>query len=321
MRGDDSLRSRLVPTPKTTGADVTSLIPDRYDLGERYSLGEILGEGGMGRVYAARDTFLGRDVVLKVPFKKKSDARHVIHEARASAKLESEHVARVLDAGKTKSGELPYIVMEKLSGEDLSHVVGKPIAVETAVDYLEQACEAIAEAHAMGIVHRDIKPSNLFLAEKRDGTCVIKVLDFGLADFGTAGKPREPDVVGTPHYMAPEVLLGETFDARSDVWSLGVVLFELLTGKPPFDADDTHAVWAQVLRADVPRADAIRTDVPEALADVVAKCLSRDAKHRYADGGALGRALAHLGKRKSPRAFIAAALSIALRANIAFKSR
>jgi serine/threonine-protein kinase len=302
---------------------VTSVIPDRYELGERYSLHDMLGEGAMGRVYAARDTFLGREVALKIPFRKRENesTRHVIDEARASARLESEHVARILDAGKTRDGDLPYIVMEKLDGVDLAHLVGTPLPIATVVDYIAQACEGIAEAHALGMVHRDIKPSNLFLAQRRDGTSVIKVLDFGVAVFGAAGKPRETDPVGTPQYMAPEVLLGERVDARADVWSLGVVLFELLVGRLPFDGDGPHAVWAAVLRNEIPRVDSIRAEVPASLADVVARCLERNTNRRFADAGEVGRTLASMGRRRAPARVIAATLAFALRASTALRTR
>jgi eukaryotic-like serine/threonine-protein kinase len=315
---DDSLRGRLGQRSSTE--PVSSLIPTRYDLGDRYALGDILGEGSMGRVYAARDTFLARDVALKVPRKHIDEptVRSVLDEARAAARLESEHVARVLDAGRTGSQGLPYIVMERLEGVDLATLSATQMTLGKVLDYVAQACEAIAEAHTMGMVHRDIKPSNLFLATRRDGSSVLKVLDFGVADFGSVHpRARDNEMAGTPHYMAPEVLMGERATVRSDVWSLGVVLYELIAGEMPFDGDEALVVWTAILQKDAPRLDTPQsspssTHVPRKVADVVARCLAKDPAARYANAGELREALRLLMLPRARPPFLVALVCVVL---------
>src|SRR5580693_7216018 len=160
-------------------------------------------------------------------------------EARTAVKIKSEHVARVIDVGQLESGS-PYMVMEYLEGEDLQGWLEKQgrLPIERAVDFLLQACEAIAEAHAMGIVHRDLKPANLFCIRRPDGTLSIKVLDFGISKAAGAsmGMTSTQAVMGSPLYMSPEQMgSSKGVDARSDIWALGVILFELVTGRVPFD--------------------------------------------------------------------------------------
>ncbi|MFO0619098.1 MAG: serine/threonine-protein kinase [Polyangiaceae bacterium] len=284
----------------------------------KYRVDRVLGEGGMGVVFAATNTLLDQPVAIKVlRAEVLSDAtvrKRFEREARAAAKLQSDHVARVLDVGELPDGE-PYLVMEFLSGEDLANAIiaqGRLSPTE-AVDAVLEACDAVAEAHALGIVHRDLKPANLFRAKLVDGTTRIKVLDFGIAkkivSNGSSstttghGLTGSTQLLGSPLYMSPEQLVGGTkIDARTDVWSFGVILFELLSGTSPFDAGSIPQVFAAILERAVPPLPSRWPEVPAELDKVVARCLSRDPKNRFASAADLSRALAPFGSAKSKRA-------------------
>ena len=268
-----------------------------------------LGSGGMGVVYRARDRVLGRDVALKlVRPEHASDSaarQRFLREARAAAVLTHPGIAAVYEAGEAApddpGGSAPlYIAEELVEGETLAERVRRgPLEIKEVVHLGEQMADALGEAHARGIVHRDIKPANLMVTPGGR----LKVLDFGLARLHA--RPEEPVaseaetwsrtapglIVGTPAYMAPEQITGEAADGRADVYSAGCVLYELLSGRPPF----TGASTAEVLRrslTEVPRPiEQIRQDVPPPLAAVVARALARDPRERPADGRALAAAL------------------------------
>jgi serine/threonine-protein kinase len=203
----------------------------------------------------------------------------------------------------------PFIVMEHLEGKDLCDYLGErgALPVKVAVDYVLQACEGLAAAHAIGVVHRDIKPENLFLAGRSQGIDVIKILDFGISKVALTGSAftgssdfvRTTIPMGSPVYMSPEQIRDtESVDARTDIWSLGCVLMELLTGKSTFDAQSIMQLSAIIIEKDAPRLRTRRPDAPEELENVVARCLNRDANRRFQSVAELAVALYHFGPRR-----------------------
>jgi serine/threonine-protein kinase len=260
----------------------------------------------MGCVVAARHVELGELVAIKFLLKEVSQSEIVVarffREARAAAKIKSEHVVRVSDVGRLPDGA-PYMVMEHLNGQDLSDVLRDrgPLPIGEAVGYVLEACEALDEAHAAGIVHRDLKPSNLFLATLPDGRRSVKVLDFGIAKAmpdPTAGEHEKSltataSVVGSPLYMSPEqVRSSKLVDARTDIWSLGVILHQLLTGRPPFDGETLGSVLAALSADAPPPLRSQRPDAPEGLERVLLLCLQKSPDARIADVRTLVAALA-----------------------------
>jgi serine/threonine-protein kinase len=277
-------------------------------LGGKYRVERVIGRGGMGIVVAARHLALHQIVAIKVlPDEQAKDVESVarfLREARAVVRLKSEHAIKVTDVGRRKSGA-PYFVMELLEGEDLDMLVTRgPLPVADAVDYVLQACEAVAEAHALGIIHRDLKPRNLFLSLRRDGKRIVKVLDFGLAKpvgaFAAGGLTATSAVLGSPHYMSPEHMRAtRDVDHRTDVWSLGVCLYELLTRRMPFEADTVPVLCALVLKDQPKPVTYHRPDVPEGLAQIVARCLEKAPSSRFADERELAAALEPFGSPES----------------------
>ncbi len=259
----------------------------------------------MGIVVAARHVELGHRVAVKIlrtEVRRSEEAiRRFRWEARASLGIRSEHVVRVTDAGTLSNG-VPYLVMELLDGMNLGELMKRrgPLPVEEALDYMLQACEALAEAHLMGIVHRDLKPENLFVTTRADGTPLLKVIDFGLSsgvelvmepgDPGT--EPTRIEIMGSPPYMSPEQVRNfETVDARADIWSLGAILYELLTGSLIHEVDSVGAMLARVCYCPVPSLRSRRPDLPEELDRVILRCLDRDRDRRIQDVPALAKAL------------------------------
>jgi len=218
-------------------------------------------------------------------------------EARAAVRLRSEHVARILDVGRLDSGS-PYIVMEYLEGQDLAGLLAQrgPLDLATACDYVIQACDAIAEAHALGIVHRDLKPGNLFLATTSHGQQTIKVLDFGISKSQAAGDQsmtRTQAVMGSPGYMSPEQMRStKNVDGRSDVWALGVILYELVAGRAPFEADTFTALCVKIAMDPHPPLPAFPAALPPGFEAVVNGALEKDPARRFPTAGALAQALA-----------------------------
>jgi serine/threonine-protein kinase len=277
----------------------------------KYRVERVLGVGGMGAVLSARHEQLGQVVALKVlhpaACESEESVLRFMREAQSAAALESDHVVRIFDVGTLEQG-VPFMVMERLLGEDLANVLEQsgPLSVEGAVECVYQATLGVADAHAAGFVHRDLKPSNLFLTRRRDGSAWVKVLDFGIskaiADSGEEiHLTRTRTIVGSPLYMSPEqVRNAKQVDLRSDLWSLGVILHELLSGRPPFDGDTLPGVCARI--AADPPTPLERADVPEALRHVIARCLEKNPAARFGSALELSEALAPL-RSKAPLPF------------------
>ncbi|MFO0547162.1 MAG: serine/threonine-protein kinase [Polyangiaceae bacterium] len=300
------------PESLTDGTELPAA-PPTVSVGEvihgKYKVERVIGEGGMGLVVAARHMTLDRSVALKLLNNRSRESQEALErftrEARAAARIQSEHVGRVLDVDAMPNGA-PFIVMELLDGHDLSHVLAteKKVPVDRAVAFVIQACEAVAEAHAAGIVHRDLKPANLFLARtaaSTGGATTIKVLDFGISKITrqdtdasiTANKAltNPAAMLGSPLYMSPEQMKASTeVDARTDIWSLGVILYELVAGVSPFDGKTIPMICASVLSQPPPPI----TDpaIPQALVSVITRCLEKEPGKRYRDIAHLVRALA-----------------------------
>jgi serine/threonine protein kinase len=275
----------------------------------KYRVERLLGEGGMGWVVVATHLQLEQKVALKfmhtVHAADHPDAvGRFLREARAAARVQSEHVARVSDVGTLENGA-PYLVMEYLEGQDLEHLLTarKSLPVPLAIDYVVQACEGLAEAHAAGIVHRDLKPANLFLARRSDGTLRVKLLDFGISKLAALpgahsdiGMTSTQALMGSPLYMSPEQLRSsKNVDRRTDLWSMGIILYEALAGRSPFEADTLPGVCAMIMAEPPASLRSLRPEIPVALEAVVMRCLEKEPSRRYADAAALAEALAPFG--------------------------
>jgi serine/threonine-protein kinase len=292
-------------------------------LASKYRLAELIGSGGMGHVYRAVNESVGRPVAIKVLRKEHAENAQVVdrflREARAANLVRHPNVVDVLDIGKEDDGT-PFIVQELLVGEDLAKFAARhngKLPVEDVCDLLLPVIDAVAEAHARGVVHRDIKPDNVFLVKTPRGP-VPKLLDFGIS------KVRAPDLqatevgmmMGTPAYMAPEQVQGaRDADARSDVWGLGVMMFELMSGRMPFDAQDPASLFIAIATKDAPTLLDVKAPVVPAISRVVERCLRRRPDERYPSAAELGRDLRHTmdgteleptGRRSIPPAALAA---------------
>ncbi|MBW2525630.1 MAG: serine/threonine protein kinase [Deltaproteobacteria bacterium] len=264
----------------------------------KYRIERVLGVGGMGVVVEATHTALDEKVAIKfLSGAESSDPERLTRftrEAWAAAKIKNEHVARVSDVAQLDDGTA-YLVMEYLEGRDLDGVLASgPLPPQTAVDYVLQAAEAVAEAHKLGIVHRDLKPGNLFLTHRADGSPCVKVLDFGISKFTMArGMTRSETMMGSPHYMAPEQILSSAnVDARVDVWALGVILYELCAGSPPFDAEQLSQIIERILEGQAHPLREVAPHVSAPLEAAVMHALATNADERYADLADFATALA-----------------------------
>jgi serine/threonine-protein kinase len=275
----------------------------------KYEVTGLLGTGGMGYVISARHVELGEMVALK--FLRPEALAHAelverfAREARAAAKIRSEHVANVFDVGTLPDGT-PFIVMEYLAGKDLADYLHQEgaLPIDVAVEYIMQACEALAAAHAHGIVHRDIKPENLFLTQQAQGMYLIKVLDFGISKIalprGKRDLVRTQMALGSPVYMSPEqIRRSDQVDARSDIWAIGCVLFELLTGVTAFDEPSLLELSAAILERDPVPLQTLRPDASEELEQVVLRCLEKNPDHRYQNVAELAVALYPFAPRRA----------------------
>jgi eukaryotic-like serine/threonine-protein kinase len=276
----------------------------------KYRVERTIGIGGMGVVVAARHLALDDRVAIKFllphALANTEAVNRFAREARAAVRIKSQHVARTLDVGRLDDGA-PYIVMEYLDGVDLATRLRTqgPLAVDCAVGFILQVCEALANAHVLGIIHRDLKPANLFVTRTSDGSECIKVLDFGISKLTDAGSGQAGLVVtntsammGSPMYMAPEQMISaRTVDARSDIWSLGVTLFELLSAERPFVGENIAQLCASVTGGPCPSVRQRRPDVPAALEVVINRCLEKARESRYANVAELAWALKDFAPR------------------------
>ncbi len=271
-----------------------SVVPGAI-LAGKYRVNRVIGRGGMGLVVEARHLQLDTKVAIKLLFPEfmsyTEASERFLREARAASHLESQHVTRVLDVGTIGSGE-PFMVMECLEGEDLSSFLKSakgPLLIHDAVDFIVQACDAIAEAHEQGIVHRDVKPANLFVTIRSDGERLVKVLDFGIskivgegAQEGDVGLTQTTTILGSALYMSPEQMQSaKKVDQRTDIYALGVCLFELIAGEVPYYADSFPELCAKVYTSPPKSLRALRPDAPEGLVRVVERALAHRAENRY----------------------------------------
>jgi serine/threonine protein kinase len=304
--------SKAHPSP----SDEEATLPREGDvIAGKYRVDGIVGRGGMGIVLSCMHVHLKQQVALKILLlsgmdeaRRKDAQSRFLKEGQAAARLTSDHVVRIFDVGTLDDGA-PFLVMELLRGDDLATVIRRQGAapVEVALDYVAQACDAIGEAHALGIVHRDLKPSNLFVCRRNDGRALVKVLDFGISKVQSVDDdPFEGNltatraVVGSPLYMSPEQLRdAKRVDPRTDVWSLGMILYELITGGPAFESDTLLGLTAAVA-ADAPVPPRVkRPDISAELDAVVLRCLEKDPTKRYQSISGLVEAIQPLLPRTS----------------------
>ena len=279
-------------------------------IAEKYRVEKELGRGGFGIVVRARHLAIDQVVAIKVltvgeggANEWKEDAARFKREAQATAALRSDYVVRILDVDFLESG-VPYMVMEHLEGETLHNAIHTrgPLSVDESVDHIVQVLAALAEAHAVGIVHRDLKPANVFITKGHGGTLVAKVLDFGVSKIGAhsgigttstvSPLTKTGAVIGTIAYMAPEQIVdAKRVDARADLWSVGVMLYELLTQKTPFGPANNPSIVTAMLTKPPASLLAERPDLPPKLEKIVRRCLEKEPKKRYKTAAAVATAL------------------------------
>ena len=274
-------------------------------LADRYRVERKLGEGGMGSVYLAMHEAIGKRVAIKCLNSEFAMHGQVVErfkrEARAATAAGNEHIIDVTDMGELPSGS-PFIVMELLDGIELGDLLDQkgPLPIGRSVRIVRQVCDALAAAHAKGIVHRDLKPENIFLVRRKANPDFVKVLDFGISKFtepaaigGGKNLTATGMTMGTPHYMSPEQAQGLAgLDHRTDIYALGVILFEMLAGQRPFDAETFPLLVVMIVTQDAPSVRALRPDVPFELDVILQRCLAKDAANRFADVSELEAELA-----------------------------
>ena len=288
---DASLAGRL-----RRGGDIVHLGPGLVIPGTRYRLLRWLGDGGMGVVYEAEHIDIDRRVAVKILRLEVCDQPQALQlfrdEARAAGKIGSAHIVEVLDFAELPDGRLLY-TMELLGGRPLSREIAeRPLPPARVIALLRQVCKGLASAHAAHIIHRDIKPENIFLDNRQSRPDVVKILDFGISIFMAGTTVTDANIIGTPLYLAPEIIAGGPFDARVDMYAVGCTAFEMLTGRPPYEGNVKELLFSHV-HAPLPSLAALCRDheVPRALAEVVVRCLAKRPADRYANMDDLEAAL------------------------------
>jgi eukaryotic-like serine/threonine-protein kinase len=277
---------------------------------KKYELERELGVGGAGVVVCARHRELDERVAIKFlltgPENQDAIARFR-REARAANRVRDEHVVRIIDVATIDAG-IPYVVMEYLDGVDLERMLqqtpDRQLPVRDAIEFVLQACEALAECHQIGIVHRDLKPSNLFCTHGADGLPIIKLLDFGISKLGPAtidgAMTGKNSIMGSPRYMSPEQFSAPAeVDHRTDIWALGIILYELVTGAVPFVGSTLISIWERVKKDEPPPIQALRRDAPLSLGPIVLRCLEKDPAARFQNVAELAKALLPLAPERS----------------------
>lgn len=278
---------------------------------DRYRVERLIGQGGMGSVWAGRHVTLGQLVAIKFIHEKLAGSREALRrfdlEAKAAARLKSRHAVAVFDHGVTPSGQ-PYIVMEHLEGETLEQSVRRrgPLELAEVAEVVTQASRALAAAHEAGIVHRDLKPDNIFLAKDPEAVqrgYTVKLVDFGIAKIvhdeaaGGAAATQAGSVLGTPHYMSPEALTASApVSAASDIWSLGACAFAALTGQTPFQGDAIGEVVLKVCAAPMPVPSKVNPRLPRTFDAWFAKACTRNPASRFASVTEMAEALSNLDR-------------------------
>src|SRR5262245_24601064 len=272
----------------------------------KYRVDSVLGSGGMGVVIAAHHLGLDQQVAIKLLLPEVLEdpeaAARFEREARAAAKIKNEHIARVMDVGTLDTG-CPYMVMEHLEGEDLEERMKREgrLPIDHAIELVLQTCDVLAEARGLGIVHRDLKPANLFCLMGPEGGVSIKVLDFGISKVTGPNTShttitKTSTLMGSPTYMSPEQIhSARRGDARTDMWSMGIIVYELLTGRVPFDGESVPEICLKVTKRSPPPIRRFRPDTPSALEAVISKCLEKDRTKRFMNIAELSVALAPFG--------------------------
>ncbi len=281
--------SAIAKEPQPTGAFGEVLVVPGTILGGKYEVDEIIGEGGMGIIARATNIDLHTTVAVKILQPKlvhdEIALARFLQEARGVSKLRSPHIVQMLDVN-SHPPEPPFMVMELLSGEDLDSMVvrrGK-LPAKYVIELVLQACAGVSVAHAARILHRDLKPANLFLSRQDNGSCILKVLDFGLMKAAPSAdvKLTQPnDIFGSPSFMSPEQISGETLDERTDIWALGAILFELVTGVPAFGAETIPQTLVNIATREPPAVSSLVDDVPLALEAIIGRCLAKERTARF----------------------------------------
>jgi len=270
-------------------------------VGGKYTLGRVLGIGGMGAVYEAVHAYTNRRVAVKIlepEYAASPDASaRFLQEAQAPSSIGHPNIVEVLDAGEDPAVGL-YVVLEYLDGEDMESAVERGhLDLAALLDVTLQLLDALGAAHARGFVHRDIKPANVFLLRDRQGRLRVKLLDFGIARNLTRSLTVGNVVMGTPHYMAPEQAKGLPVDARADLWSVGAMLFHALAGVAPYDGDNPNVIMVNIIMQDAPSLSALRPDLSKTLVHAVERALTKAPDARWADAAHMAAQLAAAPER------------------------